>query len=524
MFHSPNPDGVYFFNFGNGTSSRLQFSEEARAAGFKAICLATMPDEQRIAVGTSHGQVFTSSFKEDDTAPEIVHQGRFPVTSVCFSPSGNQVAVGDAGAQVAVYDLQKKNVVFQTEQLNYVVAAKVNDSGIFILYYDRMEIATEAGQPNENIPLTDGFAAIDFAQLDNIAVILSSRLPTESEKDDARFIQVVDLSAKRVVLTVAVPDALPISHSGKPFVETLRSFDRIKLYVDRGDFSVVMGSPEGLIKYPFLAFGSGKTFVLPKSAAKRDRDITVMRIGSKVPELSCEAFTIPSNRAAVICSYSDNQSHPNITGELRIWDLHTEEYSDSQSFGSSVSSLESTSDGTIIVGTEHGKVSSWQFERKWQLLASVTHSVAVQTVACAERQQLACSVSRDGQLMAWSLYDGMPILRTFVDVEPVRVGFLKEGRQLCLVDRSGEVHVWEIEGYEKLLQNEHAIKKKASKEYSLTLVQKCIDGANHLSHVQELYNCGELNTAKELINTLPEMPNVQAIKKYWLEKLNKNSS
>jgi hypothetical protein len=62
-----------------------------------------------------------------------------------------------------------------------------------------------------------------------------------------------------------------------------------------------------------------------------------------MPKISCGAFTIASDRAAVISSYSDNAAHPNITGELRFWDLLTGEYSDSQSFVSSVSSHVSTS-------------------------------------------------------------------------------------------------------------------------------------------------------------------------------------
>jgi len=32
-----------------------------------------------------------------------------------------------------------------------------------------------------------------------------------------------------------------------------------------------------------------------------------------------------------------------------------------------------------------------------------------------------------------------------VDVEPVSVEFAAQGRLVCMVDRNGEVHVWEIE-------------------------------------------------------------------------------
>jgi WD40 repeat protein len=257
---------------------------------------------------------------------------------------------------------------------------------------------------------------------------------------------------------------------------------------------------------------------------KRERNIHVMRIGLNLPDISCEAIAIASEKNAVICGYADNADSPNISGEIRVWDLLTAQYSVSQHFSSSIRSLESTSDGIVVVGTDHGEASSWQYDGEWHRLATIHHSVTVVAVACAEERQLACSASRDGVLKVWNYLRDAPLLMTFIDVEPICVGFLDKGQSLCMVDRSGEVHVWHIEGYDEPPGNADRRKTKEGNESSSPIVQQCLDGALHLSRVQELYNRGELGAAKLLLDALPDVPHAEEVQQYWQARLNDQSS
>lgn len=518
-FHTPNADAIYFYDLEQGKGSQLRFSENARSAGFNAICLAVAPSN-RIAVGTSYGQVFLSSFAEENLEPEILHHGGFAVTAICFSQSGKQIAVGDAGAQVTVYDMINKAVVFKTEQAQYAIAAKVDASEALVLFEDRLEIVPVTGeQIKESISLAEGFVPLDFSRSGDLVAILCCRFQRESEDLDARFIQIIDLAMGRVVLNVKLPMVLPRPDPGNSFREIRRAFEHIQLHVGRNECNVLMGSPEGVIKYPFLAFSKGESFVLPESATKRDRTITVMRVGSDLPKLSCGQFVVATDRPAIICSYADNEAHPNITGELRVWDLLTAQFSELQSFDSSVSSLAVSEDGVIVVGTEHGQVSSWRFDGKWHRLAAMRHSVAVLAVASAESTQLACSISQDGLLIVWDLVEGTQILKTFVDNEPVCVGFSDSERQLCMVDRDGEVHVWEIEQFHKVLNTTNRHEDYKVTHSSSSVLQKCLTTAVHLSNFEDLIERNELSAARSLLENLPEIPNALAVQDFWQAKL-----
>jgi WD40 repeat protein len=518
-WHTPNPDGIYVFDFEQESSSRLQLSEVARSGGFKAICLAATSIEQSVAIGTSHGQMYIFSVAEDSNRPEMVHQGRYPVTAVCFSQSGRHIAVGDAGAQFAVYDRATRSLVFGTERTEMPVAARVKDSQVLLLYSDRLEMSSvDANEDNETIPLVEDLLGLDFDFHDNLAVILCTSASSQ-ETDGRRYVQIIDLSTRRVVLCVDIPVHGPAMLEPNMTSEAAWSVHKIRLHMDEEGCSIILGSVHGLIAYPLLAFENGRTFVLPKSAVERQRPMTVIRIDRDVPEISCEVFAIASEKVAIVCGYADNADHPNISGEIRVWNLLTAEYSASQHFSSSIRSLESTSDGTIIVGTDHGEASSWRFDGEWRRLAGSRHPVTVAAVACAGDRQLACSASRDGLLIIWHFLSGTPLFRTYVDVQPVSVGFLHQGQSLCMVDQGGEVHVWEIEGYDKLPDTDYRIKE--SIEYASTLVQQYLNAAAHLSRVQELYNRGQLNAAKLVLEALPDVANAQEIQQYWEARLDR---
>ena len=516
-WHVSSPDGIYFFDFRQETSSRIKFSEDALAAGFKAICLAAMPSEHSVVIGTSIGKALKFSFEQNRTAPEVIHDGRFPVTALCLSPSGKVMAVGDAGGQVMVYELQKKELLFQVEQRDRAIVAKVNDSVTFVLYPDKLHIETENTHESENIIFNESLFALDFARYEDLVLVLC-RSKMEHASNN-RYIHVIDLAERTIILTLPVSEALPTAHSGKQSDKAYGSYEHIDIYADISDVSILLGCPQGLYRYPFLIFEGGKEYLLPESALKRERNITMMRMGNDLPDISFGHFAIALNRCAVIGSYADNAAHPNISGELRFWDLLNGEYSELQFFSSFITCLDSTSDGATVVGTEHGEASSWHFDGRWHRRATVKHPVTIVSVTCSEREQLGCSVSRDGLLMIWPLDDGTPILRTFVDVEPLCVRFLQEGRQLCLIDSSGGVHLWKIEEFDQLPHSRHFQPVGRAGESLSAVIRMCLDAAAQLNKVDELIKTSHLDSARSLLRNLPQIPNVKDVQRFWTAKI-----
>ena len=118
-----------------------------------------------------------------------------------------------------------------------------------------------------------------------------------------------------------------------------------------------------------------------------------------------------------------------------------------------------------------------------------------------------------------SLHHGTLLLQTFVDVEPVFVGFLAVGQGLCMVDRSGEVHVWELEGGDELPDDSERRTPTAETPRSSALVQQCLGGAAYLNRVQDLIARGERDGARLLLDALPHVPDAQIVQRYWLDRL-----
>jgi hypothetical protein len=135
-------------------------------------------------------------------------------------------------------------------------------------------------------------------------------------------------------------------------------------------------------------------------------------------------------------------------------------------------------------------------------------------VGCAEEQGLACPVSRDGMLIVWRYLTGEPLLRTFVDVEPKFAGFLADGAAVWVVDRSGEAHVWKIEGFDQLNAGEATLDPVSGKSPS-PLVQQCLHLAAHLKRVQAIGEKGDRKSAVALLNALPDIADRDQIYAHW---------
>jgi hypothetical protein len=200
------------------------------------------------------------------------------------------------------------------------------------------------------------------------------------------------------------------------------------------------------MEYPFGAFENGRPFLLPydrEAADQRHDNITVLRWLDK-PNISCECVSVTPAGAAIYCGYADNEDHPRISGEVRVWDARKATPSEERRFPGTVQALAAASDG-VVVGTDDNGAGFWQYDGDWRPLNEVRHGTAVVAAACSEERGLACSVSRDGALIVWPYRGGPQSLQTFVGVEPVSVGFAAHGRRVWIADRNGGVHVWEIE-------------------------------------------------------------------------------
>jgi hypothetical protein len=442
IFHDSNADGLYRVDFDAQNSSKLPFPQQAREAGFRAICLGAAPDGI-VALGANNGEVL--AFPRPDPTESsgmirAIHRGRDAVTALAHSASGNLVAIGDAAGQVTVCDTHDQRVVFTTDRAEPAIAAAVDaPSSALVLFEDRLErIPTDGSAEREAVALPEDVQPLDFSHVNGRAFVLCAKAKSKKSREyDAREIAIVDMRAKRLEKRVPIPSSLGNKSSTPATSRKLRrDFERIGVHTDD---VVVLGSPEGLMQ-------NGVALTLPAEELKRERFISVTRMGSELPEISCGLFSIVPGSRAVVCAYADNAAHPNVSGELRVWDLSTARFSKMQPLTSAVTALASASTDLIVAGTEHGEVSSWRYaEDGWDPLAIRMHPVAIVALACDSDSGLVCSVSRDGLLFVWNGRDGSIILRASVDDEPVAVGFVGERRSLCVVGRSGDLHTWVIE-------------------------------------------------------------------------------
>ncbi|WP_162596183.1 hypothetical protein [Methylobacterium sp. 17Sr1-1] len=516
-FHRMVPDGIYLFDFDRGRSGRLAFNPEALKRGFHVNCLAVQPgDSDRVAFGTAHGEAELITMTEGGGSPKQIHTGSYPVTAMCFSQSGNRVAVGDAAGQIAVYDQHSSSLVFECRHREEPSATRIVGNKLLLLYRDRLMAMPLDGAEDavEYINMPDGQIGVDFDSHGSLGVVLSGGALGEAREVNF-FIHIVDLDSRKIILTQNIPGEVPLPQGALTGSEQSDYLSRLLLRVSEGAVHLQVGSPRGMIEYPLFApiMAYGRPFLLPYDReAVPKREITVMRIG--MLSAPCESAAVAPGGAALFCGYADTEDHPRISGKLCLWNCETAEHSIEQRFSGSVHALCATRNGVVIVGTDDNEASAWRFDGSWQEIAAIRHEVAVIAVGCAEQQGLACSVSRDGILIVWRYLSGQQLLRTFIDVEPKFAGFLADGRAVCVVDRSGEAHVWKIEGYDQLVGDLAALDTIADRSSGL-LVQEYLNVAAHLKRVQENAEKGDRKSATELLKALPNIASRGQIYNHW---------
>jgi WD40 repeat protein len=524
MLHESNPDGIYILDLSDGQLTRIGFNEDARASGFKATCIAASPVRDLLAIGTAHGAayLFPVSTMEHVT-PHRLHEGRAPVTALRFSDSGALLAVGDAASEIAVYELSNGERVFHTERHMPAVAGQVDNDRELVLFVDRLEVSlSSSSRPKETITWDDDLRAIDVAGLGDLAVILCLQKNEEPEAHDGQILQVIDLRVPRVLVAAPVPSILAGSARGNLGIHAEHTFRRVALGVDDGGCHVYLGSVDGVVEFPFLVHNRYRTFVLSEEATKRDRQMSVMRMGLEEPGLACGTFTAPTHDGALFCGYADNMAFPNVSGELHRWDVQTLDHSVIMNFASAITAIETTTGGLVVLGTEQGEVATLRYDGKWSRLVTLQHPVAISCVACNEGLQLACSISRDGLILLWDLLDGTRRLTASLDIEPVHVAFTSEGTQLAVVDRVGQLHVWSLENRSKLGRRDTR-KKGASATTTKDetgAVEACLRTAEQLRRAVEAVAHEDSTTGMTLLRQLPNIPNRAELQRYWGTVLN----
>lgn len=420
-YHTPEADGIHVVDLDNMRYGHIEFYQSAREAGFRALCIAASPVDERMVIGAAHGAAYLMA---PERRPQVVHQGSAAVTAVCFDPSGKLVAVGDAAGQIALHDLERGTVVFRTERPPTAIGALLDPDVTAVLFEDRLEIDGDV------VSWPGKLSPVDLARCEDTVAVLCHK---DAKAGRSVRLVLISLSARKVVSVLKID---PLDRE-QPVDEThpAHPFRRVELTREAHGIRVHLGSAEGVTERLLAQPDRYVLRALPKEVTDRERSMSVLRIGLDEPDLACGLFAAGS--FGLLCAYSDNLAHPNIAGELHGWNP---EHAEVAKFASAITALHSAGN-VVVVGTEHGEVVALRHDNgAWHRLGTVTHPVEVAAVAAIE--DLGCSVSRDGLVLVWRLDNGLRVLMTSIDADPLHVALTRT--QLSVVDRAGRVHAWEI--------------------------------------------------------------------------------
>ncbi|WP_405742079.1 hypothetical protein OG885_42790 [Streptomyces sp. NBC_00028] len=485
-WHSAVADGVYLLDLADGEHLHSGFHRQLLDAGFRALCLAVSPVDEQFAYGAGHGRAYVGTMNET----RMIHQGDAPVTAVCFDDAAHLVAVGDASSGVTVYDVRSGEARMRTRRPAHVVAADADVD--LVLFADRVEVGATT------VPLPEGMTGIAMACRARLAVVLCHA--AEAPAADADWLVIVDLRTPAVL--VAVPVTVP--HRDRAADATAPGFRQVEVTLESDGCRVYLASPDGVTSCLLLAPETHTGFVLPEEVRDRERSMTAIRVGQQEPDLACTLLAVLPE--GVLAAYVDNRAFPIVTGELHLW---TPEHSEVIRCDSAVTALRASSD-FMVVGTEHGEaIALRRSDRTWHRLFTVRHPVNVTSVALAEN--LACSASRDGLIQVWPTRDGVSVLTTSLDAEPLSICL--NGPSLSVVDTVGRTHRWDIENL--------TLAQPAPPQPS-TVEELHLQAAGCIARAVAMASTGRTRKAVRLLDDLPEIPQRPAVKKYWTSLLRQN--
>lgn len=520
MFHRPVPDGLYILDLSDGRLGRLPFDKEVTEAGFMALCIAASPDGGRVALGTADGAVHMLDVSDGSpTGSQMVHRGPAPVTSLCFSANGLRVAVGDADSGISVYGLPDGAREFHRGGWARTVAARIDGDEHVALLDDRLELSEGSGRRTIALEASDdGVAAVDLARWGDLALVLCGKRDGERGRDPGQILKLVDLREGRVLVDAPVPTVTGRSRSGGWEGNARHEFTRVRLDASRGTCEVFLGAVDGITAFPLLAHDRHRQFLLPEETTRRDRTMTMLRMGMDEPDLACGVFAVSASGEMLLGGYADNLAHPRITGELHCWHARKMRHAGVSTFASAITAIMPVDGGIVLVGTEDGAaVALRRNGTGWCRLAELEHPVAMACLASDAAGRLACSIARNGLMTLWDVCDGTISMATSIDTEPLDVAFAPNGRRLMVVDVTGQSHVWAIEngpsqdttGARPETRSTGAMRDRAAgaRDYLLA--------AEGLGQAVEASTRGDAARARALLRDLPEVPQRSDIQRAW---------
>jgi hypothetical protein len=437
---------------------------------------------------------------------------------VCFSETGERIAAGDMGGQLFVYGWPGKDPLFRTEESEKVIAARIVDSRAMTLYRQRLDAVDLADpQTARAIPLPKSLAALDFDVYGDLAAVLCR--PMERQMTYERYVLIAHLAEERVLLCMRIPSVAEALTDA----ETLQApspLARIRLQIGGDSGRILLGSAQGIVVYPFLSFERGYPLIVPCSVIPKDA--IVFRPSPDAPTISCDVFEIARAGQLVVAGYSDSSRYPTVGGELRAWDLSRDECTHSSRLPTPVDVISSDRTGGVVIGTQDGEASSWRLQGVWQRLASVPHGVPVVAVACSDGGHIACSASNNGALVVWDTRTGAPLLRTFLDVTPAAVGFAQGDSRVCMIDDTGELHVWEMENADGVIHRAPPVPTgprdpaKDGRYAPHGSVKRHLVAAESLGRVQLQMQEGNYEGARAAISAQPDIPPISVVREDWL--------
>ena len=477
------------------------------------ICLASHPARRLLAVGTGTGEAWIISL-DGAFSPQRIHKSDAPVTAAAFSATGDRLAVGDMLGRVFAYSYGDRSQLFHTAAVRELIAGRVDGARAMMLYPDRLEIAglDDPGR-RTSVELSESLNPQDFDVVGRLGMVLSCASTTDAITTGS-VIQIIDVSRARVTQLFDVPSGADALAEAETLIMP-SYFERIRLQPARDGCQVLLGSKQGIMVYPLLGFGSGEPFVVPSIAS--DSGL----LDPNTPSIWCNGFEIDREREdEVAARYANKVGSPHFAqGDFRVWRIGDREPSCSPRLSSPVRSICLGAGGEVIAGTEDGDASCWRFDEEWRIVAGVAHGAPVVAVCRSHSGLLACSASLDGSLVVWDMRDGRTVLRTFEDLQPIAAGFTPGDHSLCLIDLTGEVHLWEIEQIDAIDGLSDGDQPSDSHGDDPIRFDDYFALAESLGGVKSRIDQGDYAGASETLSALRESPALALVKDDWLLRI-----
>jgi WD40 repeat protein len=437
-WHTPAPDGVYMYDAKDDSGGVFRFSPDALEAGLRALCVGASPDGTSMAVGFNDGNVAILPSGPSNLPRTFVARQPFPVTAVALSDDPRLLALGGDRGQVLVLDLVHGTTLFSAGSDRRPYAVRIVGERVLRVEASRLVLSRlNTSDACTAIELPRGTVGLEVDMADDRCAIV---IATTGESAPDFEVQWVDLAKGCLGDRWSVPSerVMPLAVG-----ESSVKVPRLRLRSTGGETSLLLGSDQSFSEFTQRGKRKGHRFAADPMHKGSERQISVMRMG--LQPRSLEVFEPAPDGRFTFAGYADNEDHPRVSGFVIAWNHETGESTPELRLPARVAALAVSANDVVVVGSDDGRASVWRWLGSWHSLSEQQHRAEIVAVAIARHEPLACSVSRDGHIRVWSYAESaISNFHTFIDVEPAAVGFFDDGRALAIVDRSGEVHTWEI--------------------------------------------------------------------------------